>query len=182
MFKPRPSRLSLTRAWARSNVLTIVLIIFILLSMLLNAFTFAAIYQLRRIVRTQLDTAVVQVGEAYRQTITYNFPIQQTFPVSTTVELHESLDVPIDTVVPINQRVNVPVEVPVLGSIELPVQLDLDVPVSTTVTVAIDKQIPIETEVDLNTTIPLEINLGEGAIGDVLRDLEEALRNLREQL
>ncbi len=182
MFEPRPNRLSLTRSWARSNVLTIVLIIFILLSMLLNAFTFAAIYQLRRIVRTQLDTAVVQLGEASRQTIRYDFPIQQTFPVSTTIELNESLDVPIDTVVPIRQRVNVPVEVPVLGSIELPVQLDLDVPVSTTVTVAIDKQIPIETDVDLNTTIPLEINLGEGAIGDVLRELEEALRNLREQL
>ncbi len=182
MFAPRSNRLSLTRTWARSNVLTIVLIIFILLSILLNAFTFAAIYQLRRIVRTQLDTAVVQLGEASRQTIRYDFPIQQTFPVSTTIELNESLDVPIDTVVPIRQRVNVPVEVPVLGSIELPVQLDLDVPVSTTVTVAIDKQIPIETDVDLNTTIPLEINLGEGAIGDVLRELEEALRNLREQL
>ena len=182
MYEPRRSRMTLTRQWARSNVLTIVLIIFILLSILLNAFTFAAIYQLRRIVRTQLDTAVVQVGEAYRQTIRYDFPIQQTFPVSTTVELNESLDVPINTVVPIRQSINVPVQVPVLGSIELPVELNLDVHVSTTVTVAINKQIPIETEVDLNTSIPLEINLGEGAIGDVLRDLEEALRELREQL
>ena len=182
MFEPRRSRMTLTRAWARSNVLTIVLIIFILLSMLLNAFTFAAIYQLRRIVRTQLETAATQVGEAYKQTIRYDFPIDQTFPISTVVELNETLDVPIDTVVPIRQNISVPVEIPVIGSVELPVQINMDVPVSTTVTVAIDKQIPIETEVDLNTNIPLEFNLGEGAIGDVLRELEKALLDLRAQL
>ena len=182
MFKPRRRRVTVMRAWARTNVLTLVLIVFILFSTLLSALSFASIYQLRQIVRGHLEAAVTKVGEARRQTVHYDFPVQQSFPVRATVPLNESLDVPINMTVPIRERINVPVDVPVLGRIELPVDLDFDVPVSTTVTVAIDRDIPIATDIDLNTTIPLDIDLGQAPLGDVLRDLEETLRELLEQL
>ena len=182
MDDPRRTRLTAMRAWARTNVLTVVLIIFIILSTLINALTIGAIVRVRQVVRGHLTAAVTQVSAARQQTIHYDFPINQSFPVSTTVQLNETVDVPIDMTVPIKQTLTVPVEVPLLGPVELPVPLDFEVPISTTVTVPIDKEIPIATSVELNTNIPLEIDLGQPPLGDVLRNLEEVLRQLLGQL
>ncbi len=57
----------------------------------------------------------------------------------------------------------------------MPVNLNFDGPVSTTVSVTINKDIPISTSVDLNTEIPLDIDLGQPPLGDTPRRLEEAL-------
>jgi hypothetical protein len=181
MVKRRRSRVTIMRVWARENVLTLVLCVFILLSMLVNAYTFAVVYQTRRLLRAQLETAVTNLAAARKQTIHYEFPIQQSFPFSTTVQLNESLDVPIHTTVPIRQKISVPVDVPVVGTVDLPVDLNFDVPVSTTVTVAIKKQIPISTSVDLNTNVPINLDLGQAPLGDVLRSLEDRLRAILAQ-
>ena len=181
MFERRQAPVTTKRAWYRQNVVVGVLIVFILLSALASAYTFAALFQTRRVLRAQLETAVTKIAEAREQTIHYEFPVQQSFPFSTTIDLNETIDVPINISVPIRQQINVPVEVPLLGPVELPVTLNFDVPVSTTVTVPIDKQIPINTSVDLNTTIPLDIDLGQEPLGNVLRDLEDALRELLTQ-
>jgi hypothetical protein len=180
MFMVRDPRhvVTASRVWRRQNVVIIVLSIFVILSSLASAYTFAVVYQTRRLLRAQLETAVFQIGQVREQTVNYDFPIQQTFPISTTIQLNESIDVPINTTVPIQQRIVVPVEVPVVGQVDLPVNLDLTVPVSTTVRVAIDRQIPIATDVDLNTNIPLSIDLSQPPLGDVLRDLENALRDV----
>ena len=182
MGGPRPDAVTPARTWARANVLTIVLIVFIVLSTILNAFMLGSIVRVRDVVRGHLNAAVTQLSEARKQTVHYDFPIQQSFPISTTIQLNETLDVPINTTVPIRQSISVPVEVPLLGPVELPVELDFDVPVSTTVTVAIDKEIPIATNVDLDTDIPLDLDLGQPPLGDVLRSLEETLRELLGQL
>ncbi len=166
------------RLWSRQNVITLVLSVFILLSTIMSALTLGAVWRVRDVVRAQLQTASTQISAARQQTVHYDFPIQQSFPVSTTVQLDETIDVPIDTTVPIRQNITVPVDVPVLGRIELPVEINMDVPVSTTVTVVINKEIPISTSVDLNTNIPLELDLGQPPLGDVLRELEESLREL----
>ena len=169
------------RVWRRQNVVVTVLSIFVILSSLASAYTFAAVYQTRRLLRAQLETAVSQIAEARKQTINYDFPVQQSFPIRTTIQLNESIDVPINTTVPIKQQIMVPVEVPLVGPVELPVTLDLTVPVSTTVSVVIDKQIPIATEVDLDTNIPLSIDLSQPPMGDVLRTFENALREVLAQ-
>ena len=178
----RRKPLTLEQIQTRSNIVSVVLTVFIILSTILSALTFGAVYRVREILRAQLETATEQIGTARQQTVYYDFPLQQSFPVSTTVQLNETLDVPVDTIVPVRQSIMVPVEVPVVGRVELPVELDFDVPVSTTVTVVITKEIPIETSVDLNTSIPLEIDLAQPPLGDVLRELQEALEELLGQL
>ncbi len=178
-MRQTPQRdVNVRRIWSRQNVIVLVLGIFIVLSTIMSALTLGAVWRVRDVVRAQLQTASAQISAARQQTVRYDFPIQQSFPVSTTVLLDETLDVPIDTIVPIRQNITVPVEVPVLGQIELPVEINMDVPVSTTVTVAINKEIPISTSVDLNTSIPIELDLGQPPLGDVLRELEESLREL----
>ena len=79
--------------------------------------------------------------------------------------------------VPIREQITVPI-----GPIEFPVDLNMDVPISTTVPVHIVRDLPISTSVDLRTDVPIEIDLGQAPIGDVLEELEDALRELLEQL
>jgi hypothetical protein len=175
----RPAEdVNVRRIWTRQNVIILVLSIFIILSTLMSAVTLGSVWRVRDVLRAQLAAGADKIGEARQQTINYEFPIQQSFPISTTVQLNETLDVPINTTVPIRESISVPVDVPVLGRIELPVELNMDVPVSMTVNVAINKEIPIATSVDLNTTIPLQIELGQPPLGDVLRELEDTLREL----
>ncbi len=179
----RPRRpLTLARAWARSNVVTIVLIIFILLSTLLNAIMLGSIYRIREVVRAQLETATDGISAARQQTVHYDFPIDTTFPISTTVHINETLDVPINMTVPIDREITVPVEMPLLGQVELPVDLDFEVPISTTVSFQVDREIPISTNIDLDTEFPLELDLSQPPLGDVLKRLEDALRELLEQM
>ncbi len=177
----RRDEVTVGRVWARQNVVIAVLSIFVLLSTLASAYSFAVVYQTRRLLHQQLETAVTQINEVRKQTVNYDFPINQSFPINTTIQLDENIDVPINTTVPIKQKIVVPVDVPLLGEIELPVTLDLTVPVSTTVNVAINKQIPIATNIDLNTNIPLSIDLSQPPLGDVLRNLENALRDVLAQ-
>lgn len=182
MFKNRNSTITAERNWNRGTVVTIVLAVFILFSTLLSAITFVVVYNTRSVLRGQLETATRQLAAARQQTVRYDFPLQQTFPFSTSIRINETLDVPIDMIVPVRQQITVPVEVPLVGNVELPVTLNFDVPVSTTVSVVLDREIPIETSVDLDTVVPLELQLDQPPLGDVLRELEEALRDLLGQL
>ncbi len=177
MRYPQPDEFTPRRSWSRLNVVTVVLSIFILLSTLLSAFTLGAVWRVRDIVRAQLQAAAVNVGELRQQTIRYEFPLKQSFPISTSIQVDETFQVPIRIVVPIREQVTVPV-----GPVNFPVDLNIDVPISTTVPVQIRRELPIHTNVDLDTTIPLEVNLRESPVSQVLQDLEEALRELLGQL
>lgn len=176
--RPIPTR---RRLWARGNVLTTVLIIFIALSVLVNVYSLSAIYQTRRLLREQLQTAASKLDEARGETVSYQLPIQQSIPIRTTVQIDETLDIPVNTTVPVRQQISVPVDVPVVGAVNLPVNLNFDVPVSTTVRVAIKKSVPISTSIDLDTTFPIKLDLNQPPLGDVLRSLSEALRQILAQ-
>jgi hypothetical protein len=59
--------------------------------------------------------------------------------------------------------------------------LNFDVPVSTTVRVALKKSVPISTSVNLDTKFPLKFDLSQPPLGDVLRSLADALRDILAQ-
>ncbi len=177
MQKRRNVPITDARVWARENVITIVLAVFIIFSMLLNALTIGAVYRVREVLRAQLQTATQNVEEFRKQSVRYDFPIKQSFPINTSVQIDETLTIPINMSVPIRQKITVPV-----GPVDFPVDLNFDVPISTTVPVRINRQIPITTSVDLDTSIPLELNLGQPPLGDLLRKLEQTLNDLLRQL
>jgi hypothetical protein len=177
MRNRRQSAITPFRIWARQNVIIIVLSAFILLSTLLNALTLGALYRVRDVLRAQLNTATQNVAQIRTQTVHYDFPIKQSFPISTTIDIDETLNVPVNMKVPIRQQVTVPV-----GPVSFPVDLNFDVPISTTFPVKFQRQIPVRTNIDLNTTIPIDLDLKQGSLGDVLRKLEESLRQLLAQL
>lgn len=177
MHMRRPSRVTTFRVWARQNVIIIVLSVFILLSTLLNALTIGALFRVREVLQAQLTTATQNVAQIRTQTMHYDFPIKQSFPISTTIQIDETLDVPVNLKVPIRQQVTVPV-----GPVSFPVDLNFDVPISTTFPVKFQRQLPIRTNIDLDTNIPIELDLKQGSLGEILRKLEESLRQLLAQL
>ena len=173
-LRPRITRY---RIWARENVITVVLSIFIILSMLLNALTIGAVYRVRQVLRAQLETATRNLAEVRTQSIQYDFPVKQNFPVDTSVQINETIAVPVNMTVPIRQQITVPV-----GPVNFPVDLNFNVPISTTIPVKINRQVPIKTSIALNTNIPVEFNLGKPPIGDVLRRLQDTLQALLNSL
>lgn len=177
----RSERITVARLWMRENIITTVLIVFILLSLLLHALTLGALFRVRSIIQRQLDISVAQLAQVRQQSVRYNFPVDQTFTIDTTVAVSETVSVPLSIDVPIQQEVTIPIDTP-FGPVPITVPLDMTVPVSETVEVPINKQLPFRADIPIQTNIPIDIRLGEPPLGDVLRQFEEALLELRNRL
>ncbi len=177
----RSQRLTLARVWMRENVIVTVLSIFILLSLLLHALTLGALIRVRGIVQRQLDISAEQMATVRQQKIRYNFPVDQTFTIDTTIAISETVIVPLSIEVPISETVTLPIDTP-FGQVPISVPLNLSVPISDTVEVPINKDIPFRTDIPIKTKIPIDISLSEPPLGDILRQFEEALQDLRDRL
>jgi hypothetical protein len=177
----RQQPVTVARVWVRSNIITTVLGIFIVLSLLLHVLTIGALLRVRGIMSRQLETSSTQLGELRQQKIQYAFDVDQTFPVDTTVTISDTVAVPINIIVPIRETIPLPVETP-LGTYTFNVPLDFTVPVSDTVQVPINKQVPIKADIPVQLDIPIELELNQPPISDVLQQFEDALRELREGL
>ena len=177
MHEVHQPRITRYRIWARENVITVVLIVFIIFSTLLNALTIGAVYRVREVLRAQLETATRNIADVRKQSIRYDFPVKQNFPVDTSVQINETINVPVNMTVPIRQQITVPV-----GPVNFPVNLNFNVPISTTIPVKINRQVPIKTSIALDTNVPVELNLSKPPIGDVLRRLQETLQSLLDSL
>lgn len=179
--QPKRNALSLARVWVRSNIITTVLSIFIVLSLLINALTIGALLRVRGIINNQLEVSLAQLAELRQQKIRYNFPVDQTFTVDTTVTIDETVTVPLNISVPISQTISVPIDTPV-GQVPIEVPLNLTVPVSDTVEVPLTKDIPFKAEIPIRTDIPVDLDLSAPPLGDVLKQFEDALRDLHNRL
>ncbi len=172
---------SLALVWARSNVISLVLAIFIVVSLALQAATIIGLLRIRNTTARQLDVSANDIARLRQQSVTYNFPVDQTVSLDTTIAINRTIDIPINLTVPISETLSVPIETP-LGAFNIDVPLNLEVPISETVSVTIDEDIPVSADVPIKTEIPVAIKLGDPPLGDIFRQFEEALRTLREGL
>lgn len=179
--QPKRDTLSLARVWVRSNIITTVLSIFIVLSLLINALTIGALLRVRSIINNQLEVSTQQLTQLRQQKIHYNFPVDQTFSIDTTVRIDETVTVPLNISVPISQTIRLPIDTPV-GPIDIDVPLNFTVPVSDTVDVPLTKDIPFRTEIPIRTDIPVDLDLSSPPLGDLLKQFEDALRDLHNRL
>lgn len=169
---------TVARVWMRSNVITAVLIVFILLSLVIHALTIGALLRVRSITNRQLDLSASELARVRQQKVRYEFPIDQTFPIDTTIVISETVAVPLNLSVPINQTIRLPLDTPA-GTFEFDVPINLTVPVSDTVNIPINKSIPFTTDIPIRTQIPIDIDLSEPPLGEILQQFEDALRELR---
>lgn len=181
MIEEQPNALTLTRVWIRSNIITTVLGVFILISLLVHLATILALLRVRDIVRLQLESAAAQVAEAHQQQIHYDFPIKQSLPFSTTISINETLEVPIQESFPIKQTFNLPIDI-AGNTFTLPIPIDTTIPISTTVQVPINRDIPFATTINVDTTVPLDLDLSQPPLGNLLERVEQSLRDLLAKL
>lgn len=175
------NRLSLARVWVRSNVITTVLIVFILLSLALHALTIGQLLRVRRTTHEQLRVSANELARVRQQRVRFDFPINETFRVDTTVAISETIAVPIDITVPISETIRLPIDTPV-GVIDFDVPLNLEVPISDTVAIPIQREIPFQADIPVQTDLPIDIDLNESPLGAILQQFEESLRQLSEGL
>lgn len=176
-----PSRrapVSIGLLWARSNVITLVLAVFMFLSLAIQAATIIGLLRIRNTTARQLEIGANDIARVRQQSVNYSFPVDQTVSLATTVAIKRTVDIPINLTVPISETLNVPISTP-LGTFNIDVPLQLDVPISETISVAIDEQVPISADVPIKTEIPVAIPLSDPPLGEILRQFEEALRTLR---
>lgn len=172
---------SLALVWARSNVITVVLASFIVISLGLQTLTIIGLLRVRNTTARQLEVSANDIARLRQQSVSYNFPIDQTVPLDTTVEIKRTVEIPINLTVPISETLEVPISTP-FGSFDIDVPLQLEVPISETVSVTIDEDVPVSADVPVKTEIPIAIRLGDPPLGDIFRQFEEALRTLRKGL
>ena len=79
------------------------------------------------------------------------------------------------------QQITLPIDTG-LGVINVPVPIDATVPISTSVPIAFDQTVNISTTVPIQLNLPVEIELGNGQVGDYLDRLYAALLDLRQRL
>lgn len=169
---------SLALVWARSNVITLVLAIFIVVSLALQAATIIGLQRVRAITARQLEIGANDIARLRQQSVNYTFPVDETIRFDTTVDINRTIDIPINLTVPISETISVPIETP-FGAFNIDVPLNLQVPISETVSVTIDEEIPVSADVPVETEIPIAIRLDDPPLGDIFRQFEEALRTLR---
>ena len=196
-------------AWLRPHVLTTVLIMVMLGSVLLHLLTLGALVQLRQRVSQQLASSADHLAQVRLHDVRYAVPVKYSFPLDTTIAISETVTVPIETTVPIKQTIQLPINTP-LRRFEIPVPVEMTVPISETVTVPLEttvpvsatiavplemtvpvsatiavpirRAVPITADIPIDTSIPLNLDLTDSPIGDLLTHLEDAVRALRNTL
>jgi hypothetical protein len=129
---------------------------------------------------------------------TFVVPISQTVPVSLSVLFADNIDVPIKEIIPINTTVEVPVTIPGIGRVTIPIPIVTSIPIDLNVVVPISRTIPINTsipvvflvDVPVQSNVPIQANipvvmnfpvsipLDDMGIDNLIRQIEQALRDL----
>lgn len=174
-------QLDLAYLWVRANIITTVLIVFILLSLAIHAVTLWSLWRVRDITARQLDISVNRLAEVREQKVRYSFPVDQTFAIDTTIAISETVTVPLNLSVPISETVTLPINTG-FGTFDIDVPLNLSVPISDTVEIPINKQIPFKSDIPIKMDFPVDIDLSGPPLGDILQQFEDALRELRDIL
>ncbi|GAB4530994.1 MAG: hypothetical protein Kow0063_09690 [Anaerolineae bacterium] len=155
-------------------VLVIILLALNLLLLdILNMARLAAIDSLSKIEAT-LDSLATEV-------IVYNFEIDQAVPMKADIPFNRTVEVPLNTSVPINQVLTLPLQTPA-GEIVLDVPVQTEVPINMVVPVDFDQTISVDTVVQLETTLPVEIEIAKTPLAAYLKQARSELAQIKRRL
>ncbi len=154
--------------------LVIVLLIFNLLLLdALNLARLTAIETLSKI-ETTLDSLSNEV-------IVYNIEVNQAVPVRVDVPFNRTMEIPLNTVIPVDQMLSVPFQTPA-GEVMLEVPVKTDFPIDVVVPVDFNETITVDTVVQLNTTLPVEIDIAQTPLAGYLKQAKLDIARLRSRL
>jgi len=151
-------------------------------ALVLTALMFHGLLQVQQQGLAAIQETRAALAELSDQTITASVPISHTFPIQADVPLQQEFQVPIQTTIPISTLARVPIEVPLFGTRQLSVPVEAQIPVDLDVVIPIDQTIRVTTAVTLNTEVPIEFQVSELGLGEILEKLDEALLRLERGL
>jgi hypothetical protein len=164
-----------------SRLITIVALILAILSLALNLFLIQRLNQARTAAIATLDRTSQRLGSladvSFKQTVRIN----QSFPVSGELPLHQDFTFPISMTVPVNTSVNVDVNTP-LGPVSMPVAVNASVPIKLDVPVTISRTIPYSLTVPLDVQVPVEVRLRDLGIEPTIKETQDEIQRLRDAL
>jgi hypothetical protein len=149
------------------------LILNLLLLYTLNLARLTAIETLSQ-VETTLDSLANEV-------IVYNIEVNQAVPMKADVPLDRTMEIPLKTVIPIDQVLTVPFQTPA-GEVVLDVPVKTDFPIDIVVPVNFDQTINVDSVVQLETTLPVEIDIAQTPLAGYLRQAKLDIAKLRSRL
>lgn len=115
------------------------------------------------------------------EVIVYNIEVNQAVPIKADVPFNQTMEIPINTVIPIDQTMTLPFQTG-NGEIEIDMPVKTDFPVDMVVPVQFNEAISVDTVVQLNTTVPVEINIAQTPLFSYLQEAKQNVAQLRSRL
>jgi hypothetical protein len=153
----------------------------VIVLLILNLALLYALNQIRLSAVETLDKVEATLDGLANETVVYDIKMNQAVPVKADVPFDQTMEVPLNTVIPIDQVLTVPFKTPA-GDVMLDVPVKTDFPIDITVPVHLNKTINVETVVQLNTTLPVEIDIARTPLAGYLKQAKLDIANLRNRL
>lgn len=151
------------------------------LVIILLTLNLALLYGLNRTRLTVIKTlseVETTLDKLANEVIVYNIEVSQPVPIKADVPLKQTMEIPLNTVIPIDQELTVPFQT---GSdeIEIDMPLKTDFPLKMVIPVDFDQVINVDTIVELNTIVPVEIEIGKTPLAGYLEQARANVAQLR---
>lgn len=128
-----------------------------------------------------LSNAETTLDKLANEVIVYNIKVNQAVPVKADVPLNQKIDIPLDTVIPIDQVIKFPFKT---GNtqIELEMPIKADFPIDMVVPVQFNNTISVDTTVQLDTAVPVKIELNKTQLAGYIEQARLDVKQLKNRL
>ena len=128
-----------------------------------------------------LDEVETMLDNLANEVIVYNIDVNQPVPIKADIPFYQTIEIPLNTVIPIDQELTVPFQTG-SGEIELEMPVKADFPINIVVPIEFNENINVDTTVQLNTTVPVEIDIAQTPLVDYLDWARQNVSQLKGRL
>jgi hypothetical protein len=147
----------------------LVLWVITLASVAMNVIVLRQIVLAREAAQQSIDDAIAILSDFQDATFTYNFEVDDTLVIETSVPIQETVPVPIHEVVEVRTAATVTLlDVPGIGPITHGVPVAADVPIDEEFEFEIDEVFDISVPVEIDFDVPIAIALSDTPLYDTL--------------
>jgi hypothetical protein len=159
----------------------IVLGVLTAISLAINGVVIYALLRLGHIGQEALAQGRALLASVSNETFSYDFEVNDEFPIKTSVPINDEFTVPFNTTIPINQTLTVPLDLGIT-TYNLNIPLNMNFPVDMVITVPISMTMDVDMSVPVEMAVPVEIAVGDTPFAGYLSDMELALDGLERQM
>ncbi len=153
----------------------------VILLLILNLILLDSLNLARRTAIETLSQVESTLDRLAGEVIVYQVAVDQAVPIRADVPINQTLSVPLNTVVPLDQIFTVPVQVGAT-QMELTMPVKTELPLNLVIPVDFNDSIVVNTTVQLETTLPVTIDIAQTPLAGYLQEARGELVRLRQRL